>query len=268
MTKDKSGLQLKTDKSFVFTLLITKDEINQEYHHTLEHVAAEFESKGFRKGKAPLEVVKANVATDKLLSEVFSHLVTHLYQHRVEEHQLHPIIDPKVKIINPPLSLDKDWQVEITGCQLPLLTLSAKYKTETSTINQKKLDDAKKLDALFDNLLTHSQVELPDILIEADTQKHLADLVEQTQQAGITVTQYLKSKNETLEEYQKKLETKVRNEWTLNLAISQIALDEKITPTEVEVKALVEKNPQLKSNPNLVYYLLTQQKVIDFLKKL
>jgi hypothetical protein len=52
------------------------------------------------------------------------------------------------------------------------------------------------------------------------------------------------------------------------LAIDSIAREQKLTVNEEEVKTLVAKNQQLASNLNLVYYLLTQQKVFDYLKKL
>jgi FKBP-type peptidyl-prolyl cis-trans isomerase (trigger factor) len=96
----------------------------------------------------------------------------------------------------------------------------------------------------------------------------MSQLVDQVQQAGLTVNQYLKTKNLTLEQYQENLKKQVKNEWITNLAIDSIARDQKLTVSEEEVKTLVAKNQQLASNLNLVYYLLTQQKVFDYLKKL
>ena len=61
------------------------------------------------------------------------------------------------------------------------------------------------------------------------------------------------------------MEQRISEEWTLNLAISQIALSQKITPDAKEIEEIVKKNPKLSSNPDLAYYLLTQQKVIDYL---
>ncbi len=57
-------------------------------------------------------------------------------------------------------------------------------------------------------------------------------------------------------------------EWTLNLAISQIAKEQKIEVSEKEVTDISTSNPSLGKNINFIYYLLTQQKVFDFLKKI
>jgi len=120
----------------------------------------------------------------------------------------------------------------------------------------------------MDQLLKHTQVTLPSILIDADVSNRMSQLIDQTQQAGITVSQYLKNKNQTLEGYKKILSDQISKEWTLNLVIDQIAKDQKIEITPDETKAIIEKSPQLSDNPNLVYYLIQQQKVIDYLKNL
>lgn len=262
------NFQQSPDKTFTFTLTVPVSQITTEYQVVLKEVQASYETKGFRKGKAPLDVVQASISEDKIIPEVFSHLVSHLYQDLVTKHQLKPIVEPQVKIINPPLLLTKDWQVEITSCELPQIKLAPDYKSAIKKANSSKLADAQKLDLLFDTLLKQVTADIPQLLVEADVQKHLSDLVSQTQQAGITVAQYLKNQQTTLDAYRQKLEQKVKNEWLINLAISQIALDEKITPSQADVDQLVSKNEQLKTNPNLAYYLLTQQKVVDFLKSI
>ena len=108
---------------------------------------------------------------------------------------------------------------------------------------------------------------LPEILIQSDLQHHLSHLIDQANQAGITVQQYLESRKQTLEDYQSELKKRIIQEWTINLAITQIAKDNKIEVTEADTKDLLTKNPALSQNTNMLYYLLTQQKVLEFLKK-
>lgn len=261
-------LQQHPDRTFVVTLILHQDEIESARQSILKKFQAEFETKGFRKGKAPLNVVEANVSTSKLIEEVLSELASHQYSHVIQDKKLHPIIEPQVKILNPPLEFDKDWQVEITGCELPEIKLDKKYQSEIKKINIEKLDDNQKLTKTMTALVTHSTVTIPEILLMADVNHKLADLVDQTKAAGMTVQSYLKSRNQTLEQYQQQLMTQVKNEWITNLAIDRIAKDENLTVSDQEADNLLAKNPALKSNPNLVYYLLTQQKVFDFLKKL
>jgi len=84
----------------------------------------------------------------------------------------------------------------------------------------------------------------------------------------LSIEAYLKNKNQNLDELKHELEHQAQDEWTLNLAITQISSEQKLDPTEIEIKDIVSKNPQLTQNPSLVVYLLTQQKVINYLLSL
>jgi FKBP-type peptidyl-prolyl cis-trans isomerase (trigger factor) len=263
----KDFQQLK-DKTFVLSLTLSNDNIANTYQEVLKSAQSDFENKGFRKGKVPLEIVKSGLSENKIIEEVLTQIVSKTYSQKVQEHHLHPVIQPQIKIQNPPLTFDKDWLIEITGCELPETTLDPKYTEEIKKINQTKDDDNKKINTTIGVLIKHSQVDIPEILIKADLENKLSQLVDQTQQAGLTVSQYLKSKNQTLEQYQQDLKLSIRNEWVTNLAIDHIAKENKIEVSQKEVDDLISKNKQLSQNLNLVYYLLTQQKVFDYLKKL
>lgn len=268
MKTNSPDFQKNPDKTFVFNLTLTKEVINKEHQTVLKEVQADFETKGFRKGKAPLDLVKSSVSETKIIEEILSHLVSHAYQHKVEELKLQPVIQPQIKVLNPPITFDKDWQVELTGCELPELKLDPKYIEDVKKVNALKLDDNEKLNQTIEALVKYCQVTLPEILIKADMDNKLGQLIDQTQSAGITVVDYLKSKGTTLEKYQEDLKKQIHSEWTVNLAIDSIARAQKLEVTEAEVKEIVAKNPQLAQNLNLVYYLLTQQKVFGYLKKI
>jgi FKBP-type peptidyl-prolyl cis-trans isomerase (trigger factor) len=267
-TNPSPELQQLKDKTFILTLSLPLTDITSARQSVLTKLQSEYEAKGFRKGKAPLDVVTANVPESKLIEEVLNELLTKTYTDKIKQYQLHPVVQPQVKILNPPVSFDKDWQVEITGCELPQIILDPKYVDEIKKTNLGKENDNEKLNLTIESIIKYSQVELPPILIKADLDNKMSQLVDQVQQAGLTVNQYLKSKNLTLEQYQENLEKQIKTEWITNLAIDAIAREQKITISEDEVKALVAKNQQLAKNLNMVYYLLTQQKVFDYLKKL
>lgn len=258
----------KTDKTFVLNFTLKQADIASTQQHVLQEIQADFETKGFRKGKAPLEVVKNNVSETKLIEEILTHLISEEYQKKISAQKLHPIIQPQIRVLNPPLTLDKDWQIEVTGCELPEITIDSKYIAEIKKINTGKENDNEKLNLTIESLIKHSQVEIPEILIKADIENKLSQLVDQTQQAGITVDAYLKSRQQTLEQYQESLKGQIKSEWITNLAIDKIAKDQKMEVSPQEVDELTAKNPALAKNLNLVYYLLTQQKVFDYLKKL
>ena len=270
MKTNSSAINKQDNKVFTLQLEIKVDDIKNEYQEHLKHFQANFETKGFRKGKAPLDVVEQNISPEKLFEEVASHLISHAYSDKIKEHNLRPIIQPQIKFISQNVDFDHDWQVEITSCELPEIKLDKKYLDEVKKANTDKslTDENKKIDQILDILVKNSQVELPEILLESDIQNQLTQLVDQARQASITVNDYLKNKDLTLEQYKDNLKNQITKEWTINLAISQIAKDNKIEVSQKEVSDITASNPNLNQNLNFVYYLLTQQKVFDFLKKL
>lgn len=261
MKTNQKDIQKLENHTFISNIVISVEDIKKEHQTTLKSIQAEFETKGFRKGKAPLDVVEQNISANKLIEEIAGRLLSKTYEKIVKENDLKPIIQPQVRIKNPPVTLDKEWQVEITGCELPEIKINEKFFEEVKT-------KEKKIDQIIETLVKNSQTTLPPILLDADIENRLSQLVDQATQAGITVAQYLKNRNQTLEQYKESLKDQVTKEWTLNLAINKIAIDQKITISPKEVEEITAKNPALRSNLNLVYHFLTQQKVLEYLQNL
>lgn len=277
MKTNKKDLEKHPDKTFIFNVILSKDDIKKEYDLTLKSVQSNFETKGFRKGKAPLDLVEQQISTAKIIEEVASKLISQKYDQKIKENNLKPIIQPQIKILNPPISLEKDWEIEIIGCELPEIKIDPKYKTEIIKINSKNSENKKtdehdhnhdKLDQIIEALTKHCQVDLPKILIDSDVENRMSQLIDQTAQAGITVTQYLKTKNQTLDQYKTLITEQIAKEWLLNLAIDKISKDQKIEVSKEDIENLVKQNPQMAQKPNFVYYLITQQKVFEYLQHL
>jgi FKBP-type peptidyl-prolyl cis-trans isomerase (trigger factor) len=265
----KTNHQLKQlkDKSFTIELTLAAADIQKEYQHVLGEIQQNFSKDGFRKGKAPLDVVEQNISPQSVIEEVLNHLLPEAYKSVVEEHQLKPITEPTIKIKTEKLSLDTDWVLELESAELPNVKLDSKFYEDIKKLNaDKKIEPKAKMDQIIALILKNTQIELPAVLLANDVNRRLSDLVEQLQSAKLTVDQYLKNKNTTLPEYRSELEKQVKNDWALNLAINQIALDQKLKVEDKEVQELFTKSPELKNDPNLVYYLLTQQKVLDYLQ--
>lgn len=273
MKTNKKEFEKMADNSFTIHLTITKEAVQKEYQHALTHAQENFESKGFRKGKAPLNVVEKNVSQEELMEHVASHLLSDAYEAKVKENNVNPIIQPQVKVLNPPVELSKDWEVEITGCELPNFEINKKCFDEVKKINNKKeivKEEGKtdKLDQIINIVIANSKTTLPPILVNADLEHRLSSLVDQITQAGTTVEQFLKNKNQTIEQYKDSIKEQIVKEWTLNLAIDAIFKEQKMEIKPEEGQKLLEKNPQLAENMNLVYYLLSQQKVFEYLQNL
>lgn len=260
--------QLK-DKSFTIGLTLEAADIKKEYQHVLTEIQANFEKKGFRKGKAPLDVVEQNISPQSVIEEVLNHLLPEAYKSIIEEHKLKPVTEPSIKIKTEKLSLDSDWELELTSAELPEVIIKKELYTEIKKLNQDKdLDSKIKTDRIVALLIKNSDTVLSDVIVQNDVNRRLSDLVEQLQSANLSLDQYLKNKKQTLVEYRTDLETQIKNDWSLNLAINQISLDQKITVEKKDLEEVFSKSPELKDDPNLVYYLLIQQKVLTYLQSI
>lgn len=267
LTKDK-------DKSFTIEVQIDLEDIKKHHQLVLQKAGESVKIKGFRPGKAPLDLVADELSPAKILDQVAQDLIPEVYTQVIKDNNLKPIIDPKITVKNPPLTLEKDWQLEIKSAELPIVTLK-EYQPQVKKINaapQSQPTDDHDHDhhahQIFDVLLESTTVELPPIVLESELEKRLSRLVDQTQQAGLTVDQYLHSQKTNLEDFKKKLATDITQEWTLNLALDQIAADEKITVESAEIDAEVKKYREGTVDTYLMAYLMRQQKTIDFLKNL
>ncbi|MFA4827126.1 MAG: trigger factor [Candidatus Shapirobacteria bacterium] len=256
------------DQTFVLNLTIPQNQIQSSYQSVLVSYQSKLKIDGFRSGKIPLDLVKDKVSATTLLEETASKAISQVYSEKIKELDLKPIIQPKIKLKNPPISLDKEWEVEVTGCETPQITLSPNYQEDIKKINLSPDKPETLVPKYYQSFLKHSQVDLPAILIEANLSQEFSRLIDQTTQAGISVDDYFKSKNTTQKAYQDTLTQKIKEDWTINLAISDIAKTQKIEIKSQDVEDVLAKNPGISKNVQLVYYLLEQQKVIDYLKTL
>jgi FKBP-type peptidyl-prolyl cis-trans isomerase (trigger factor) len=278
MTTNNSDLSRQKDKSFTLKLTLPKKDINDTRQKILADIQKDFQKDGFRKGNVPLAIIQESISASQLIEEVASRLLSQIYSQKVKEYDLKPILSPKIKFLTPPENFDQDWVVELTSCEMPQVDLKPDFQKEISQFNKSQKSESKdaktkkpeevKANSIFDILVKHSHVDLPPVLLENELQHRLSRLIDQTSQAGLTVEQYLQTKNLTLEKYQQMLTSQVNEEWQINLAINKIAQEQKIEITPQEAKDFVQKNPRLGGNADMAHFLLTQQKVLDYLKTL
>ncbi len=272
MKTNNPNLQKNDDSTFVLKINLSQSNIQNEYQSILDHIQKDYKNKGFRPGKVPLDIIKKDISQEKIISEILTHLTSHAYEEEIKKNNLKPILQPQIKIKNPPLTLDKDWQIELTSSELPVIKLDESYQRDIKTINNSKKTASLKREQLLNQILNvivnKSTVNLPDILLDAEIEKKLSQLIDQLNQAKLTVNQYLQNKNQTLEQYKEELKKHSIEEWKINLSIDYIAKKEKIEIKPDEAQKYLKKNPQLPQNMNLLYYILIQEKVFEFLLNL
>lgn len=157
-------------------LVIPWSDILAAYEKEVDEAVASAEIQGFRKGKAPRNLVEPKLDKSHLYSHSVQHLLPDVYATAIKEHGLKPILYPQIKIIKG--QEDQDWEFQAITCEAPEVKLPPKLI---------KLDELKK----------QVDVKVPDLLVEEEANHRLASLVENITKLGLTTESYLSSKKLT-----------------------------------------------------------------------
>ena len=159
------------------TLIIPWPDIQKAYEKEVAEAVANAEIQGFRKGKAPRNLVEPKLDKSHLYSHAVQHLLPEAYAAAVKAAGLKPVLYPQVKIIKG--QEDQDWEFLATTCEAPSVILPDKLSSDLAVLRQK------------------SQVKVPNLLVEEEANHRLASLVENITKLGLTTEQYLTSKKLT-----------------------------------------------------------------------
>lgn len=276
------------DKTVELTLLIPWDSIQKTYNEVVEDFARETEIPGFRKGKAPKAAVEEKLDKTKVYEEVLQRLIPKLYSDAVAQEKIHPIIMPKINLIE--AKEGQEWKVLAITCEKPNITLG-KYKeaiVDLKAAKQKKIwvpgqepkkangEEDKKvtLDELLQTVYTSITTILPKILLDQEVNRLLSDLVDQTKKLGLSVEQYLASTNRTADGIRGEYEEQAKRTLTLEFGLEAIADSEGILISDDDIAAVIKtakSDDERKAMENQKYYLATilrRQKTIDMLAAL
>lgn len=251
------------DGTVKFTLTVTQAHLDTAYQKVLLKFAKTAEVKGFRKGKAPLNLVEAQSDRSQLLSHSLEHALPPLYSQIITENHLTPLLEPRITPIT--MAEGKDWTFAVETAVAPDVKLGTyrKYvKADVAKHNQAhphddkaKPEDAKNhtLGIIFDSLLKHAELTLSPLLVEAEAKSALSRLVNQLSSLKLKVEDYAKSLKKTTDElvaeYQKTAETNLRLEFILQAVVKDI-------------------QPQVKESDPYKKYAAEKRAALDFLAEL
>jgi len=138
-----------SDTNVQLTLVADEAILSEAKREALEHLAESVRLQGFRKGKAPLNMVEKSVDPSTLQTEFLDIAMNRLYVAALDDKNLRPVSQPKVTVKKfvPFDSLEIDVEVEVVG-EIKL----ADYKK--MKIDQPKVTvTAKDVDEVIENLL-------------------------------------------------------------------------------------------------------------------
>lgn len=280
----------KTDTGEIqFTITIPKQTVKEAYDGALEEAIKDIVVPGFRKGKAPKNLAEQKIDKSRLYEKVLQQVVPQAYAQAVKEHKLAPIISPKIELLK--AQEGQDWEFRATTCERPKVKLGDYKEKIRKSLAPTKLWTPDKKDAqqkgekpsleektqkVIQVLLEEAKVSLPQILVEEEVNRALSNLINQTNNLGLTVDQYLasigKSSDQIRAEYQQRVESDLR----LQLTLDEIARKEKIEASKKEIDELIKVTGDEKVKENLntplqrayIKGILQRRKALDFLAKL
>ncbi|HUD19866.1 MAG TPA: trigger factor [Patescibacteria group bacterium] len=287
----KSTINRLTDGTIELTITVPWIDVGKKYNEVVEETVKNTEVAGFRKGKAPRAVVEEKLDKTKVYEDVLKVLIPEVYDQAVREHQLHPIVSPKIELKE--ATEKKDWILRALTCERPSITLGAYKKaiSDLKTSKAKKIwvpgqDVVKKpgekpeseqgpqkpsldeiLKALYDTVTT----TIPALLVEHEVNRLLSDLIDQTRKLGMSIEQYLSSTGRTSESVRKEYDEQSRRTLTLEFALEEVADKEGILISDDDIDTVIktaktdQEKKTLEAQRYYIASVLRRQKTIDFL---
>jgi trigger factor len=213
----KTNVEKMPKSTIKLTVTVPTDKVKESYDKVLTEAVKATELPGFRKGMAPREMVAEKSDVSKLYGEVINDLLQTYYPQALKENHIVPVSNPKVEIKE--FNLEKEFEFTALVATRPEVKVGEfKKKLKAAQENKEKTtkeENAKKLAAgeeikdshdhletndIIDILLEVSVVDVPELLVEEETERMMARLLDQAQSIGISLEQYLKAQNKTSEQ--------------------------------------------------------------------
>lgn len=276
--KSTSTIERKEDGTIQLKITVPWTDLEQIKEEIITKAVEEAEITGFRKGKAPKDLVEKKLDQGKIKEEMLRKVLPQAYIQAVQQHNINPIINPKIHVDK--LEDGNDWEITALTCEIPEVKLN-NYKETVQKITAKskiiipgKEKQEPSMDELINALIESTTIKIPSLIVEQEIDRMLSQMLDEIKRLGLTLDQYLASTNKKVEdlraEYQKKAETDIKLEFVLQ----KVAETEKIIVEDKEIEEAIQKakNPierkNLEKNRYVLASILRQQKTLDFLKNL
>ncbi len=272
-----------------FSLKLPLKDITAAYQDAIKTAAKDLTVKGFRKGAAPLSLVEEQLDKSKLYEKAMMKVFAPAYNKYVDEHKLKPITMPRINLKS--ANENEDWELEVEIAQKPTVDLN-NYEAEVKGLKAKSAiwtpdkpneheghqhHDQEKLNEILELLLVTCKLEVPELLVEEETNRALSRLLEQVQKLGLTIEQYAQSLGKTVEALRDDYKNTSTKNVKLDFIIEAIAQKHDLIASDQELADFIENIDDLKTKQEVSQSkyakasfkdMLTRQKVIDHLQAL
>lgn len=284
----------KTDfknNTYRFEVTVGKKRIEKRYKEALDELSKELKVEGFRKGNAPKKIAEEKLSKDKIYEAVIRNLMPQIYQELIKQENLQPVTSPKIELKE--AKEDKDWVVAIEVAEKPDIDIKnykkivkkAKKESQEADIwvpgseekvtkEKQEQDKRKLLNKILDSLLSEASVDVPALIVEREMNRRLTSLVDDIKRVGLSVDEYLKSKNQSMDSLKERMRKEIEDMYKLEFILDEIAGREKITVEKEDfqefIKNVQDEQARKQAEENSYYYisLIRRQKTFDYLLSL
>jgi FKBP-type peptidyl-prolyl cis-trans isomerase (trigger factor) len=253
----KVTVQKQPKSALKLTITVPNTKVRETYEALITDLVKTTEISGFRKGSAPRKMVEEKTDTSKLYGDIINKLLKTYYPQALKENHISPISNPKVEIKE--FDLEKDFEFSAVIATKPEVKvkdfrkkLKALLATKNKAADKKSDNEHASLTAteVVDILLETADVEVPNLLVDEETNRMMARLINQAQTIGMSLEQYLKAQNKTSEElrteYNKISEKNLKTEFVLEHLVKEEKIE--IKDSEVEETAKATGDPKTLEN--------------------
>ncbi|HOX95909.1 MAG TPA: trigger factor [Candidatus Woesebacteria bacterium] len=257
--------KIKNNTAQVEAILNSK-EVDAQKEHAIDELIKDVTVKGFRQGKAPRSIAAEHVDPDKLSNHILGHILNEIIDISIKENKYRLLGRPVLENIDSKSTTG--WKITISLPLYPEIKIQDYSKIVSATKVDKKDTEEKKIEKIYDNLLKSIQVDVPKPVIDEEVNYSLERIASQAKSLNLTLENYFKAVNKTLDEIKTEYAKKAEESIKLDLILLEIAKIEKIDTDIKELKKLAEVGGVPETQLGQLKSIMDRRKTVELLIKL
>jgi len=253
-------------------LKISWKKVAPVYQKVLNKLSTNLKLKGFRKGKAPLNVAEKEIGQEKIINQVLQELIPEAYSSAIKAESKKPLTNPEFQAIS--INKDNDWIIKAYFSENPEINLrnykkivkdakktaeqeikktetenkknkaSAKKKNESLKDKDTNLSDNQKKDSIIQTIMAKlvEQLEpaIPRLLLKQSAEREMDNFIKKLESLKINLETFLSSRKMTQEQLSSQIMISTLNQLQVELLLRAIGKKEKLEISDQEVEKTIE----------------------------
>lgn len=232
------------------TVVLDDEVVKKRGSEAISELGRDIKIKGFRPGKAPLEKLKERIPEEKIHESVIQKEMPSLMESIIKEHELNPIIRPRVslKSVNP-MTLEV-MIVEEPRVKVEVRKLKGEAKKikadrdggEEESKEEKGAEERQQREHKVLKLVAkHTKVELAPELIDDEAEVLIESHAQKLSQYGIAFEDWLKRQNKSAMDIFNKMRPMAEERLKIRFGMNHLIKELKIEVSDEEMNEAVEK---------------------------